>query len=206
VALTTHLARTLGLIFLAESSSDPASQVEQPMAASAELASVALGRGLLVLEGSYVYSKSCGGPSVAQLTSLSVSELAVACALFVRSTGGSGRAALSALSTTQRALLSEAIDWAASNDDVLGRLATAPAEVEARLSELRDTRTWLSRLLDRRAKPADEPSLELALAGGLSTVELQRLSGRGEGVTPRRQLDPKRKEIRALVDEALGSS
>src|SRR4030095_6296854 len=126
VALTCTLARALARLFLAETENPPA-PVEAPLDVSVDLACVALGFGTLVLEGSYVYAKSCGGPSVTQLTRLGVGALAVAWSLFIalgRHEGrGSQRSAAAELGTTQRALLAEANDWAASNAHLIEQLA-----------------------------------------------------------------------------------
>lgn len=69
VALTCTLARSLGSIFLVESAPRP-EVIEAPIETSVDLAATALGFGALLLEGSHIYSKSCGGPSIAQVTSL----------------------------------------------------------------------------------------------------------------------------------------
>lgn len=216
VGLTSQLARALGRVFLAEASTQP-SDIEAPELVSSELAAVALGLGALLLEGSYVYGKSCGGPSVTQLTTLSVGELAVACSLFIEMGGHSTRRALGCLGTTQRALLSEASEWAASNSALIQKLSDAPGQVATRAPELREARPWLLRLFDRPRRA--EPSLERALAGGLGDEELLRLA---RSVDPRRDgvnvrlddakstAEPSAKanhdDLRALVDEALRSS
>lgn len=211
VALTTQLSLALGEIFLAETSSAEA-PVEEPRAVSRDLACVALGLGLIVLEGSFIYAKSCGGPSVSQLTSLSVGELAVACSLFIAVGGHSGRRALAELGTTQRALLAEANDWAASNRRIIDQLASNPGLLAARAPELRDTRPWLFRLFDRPSRGAAEPSLERALSGHLRDDELLELAraardGRSAASPASRAAsDPRRDELRALVDEALRGS
>lgn len=207
VALTCTLARSLARVFLAETES-PSAPVEAPLDVSVDLASVALGLGTLVLEGSYIYAKSCGGPSVSQLTSLSVGELAVACSLFIAVGGHSGRRALAELGTTQRALLAEANDWAASNRRIIDQLASNPGLLAARAPELRDTRPWLFRLFDRPSRGAAEPSLERALSGHLRDDELLELAraardGRSAASPASRAAsDPRRDELRALVDEA----
>jgi hypothetical protein len=216
VALTCTLARALAHVFLAETQSD-AAPVEAPLELSVDLTAVALGLGTLVLEGSYIYSKSCGGPSVSQLTSLPVGDLAVAVALFIAVGGHSGRRALAELGTTQRALLSEANDWAASNPAILRQLIEDPGSLAARAPELTDTRPWLLRLFDRTPRRPKEPSLERALSGALGETELLGLAraarapkaqGRGTaashdaaGASAAR--DAEREELRALVDEAL---
>lgn len=222
VALTCTLARALARVFLLETES-PTSPVEAPIEASVDLACVALGLGTLVLEGSYIYAKSCGGPSVSQLTSLSVAELAVACSLFIAVGGHSGRRALAELGTTQRALLSEANDWAASNASIIEQLATAPGQLASTAPALTDTRPWLLRVFDRKPQRKAEPSLERALSGELGDAELLALAkaaghrattaGAAGGAAepaararaPRGPSDTSRDELRALVDEALRS-
>jgi len=213
VALTCTLARSLARLFLAETESTTA-PVEAPLDVSIDLTCVALGLGTLVLEGSYIYAKSCGGPSVTQLTKLSVGELAVACALFIERGGHSGRRALGELGTTQRALLAEANDWAASNPRIIEQLANNPGQLAIRAPELRDTRPWLLRLFDRSPRKGAEPSLERALSGQLGDDELlelaraardERSAGGAEGRSSRLPSDARRDELRALVDEALRS-
>ncbi len=211
VALTCNLARALAHLFLAETRSD-ATPVEAPLEVSVDLACVALGLGTLALEGSYVYAKSCGGPSVTQLTTLSVGELAVANALFIAVGGHSGRRALGELGTTQRALLAEANEWAASNPRLIAQLARDPGQLALAAPQLSDTKPWLLRLFDRAPRES-EPSLERALAGGLGDSELVELARKAQtskapassAKPARASNDASRDELRALVDEALRS-
>jgi hypothetical protein len=214
VALTCTLARSLARLFLAETES-PSAPVEAPLDVTVDLACVALGLGTLALEGSYIYAKSCGGPSVTQLTRLSVGELAVACSLFIARGRHPGRRALAELGTTQRALLAEANEWAASNPRIIALLASDPGQLALEAPELSDTRPWLLRLFSRgrhdRARPAAEPSLERALSGELGDAELLELGraargqGRAEGRASPTPDEARRDELRALVDEALRS-
>lgn len=211
VALTCTLARCLARVFLAETES-PTTPVEAPLDVSVDLACVALGLGTLALEGSYIYAKSCGGPSVSQLTKLSVGELAVACALFIERGRHSARRALTELGTTQRALLSEASEWAASNPRVIELLASDPGQLASRTPQLADTKPWLFRLFSRgrggeRRGHNAEPSLERALSGELGDDELRALGraardGRPDA-RPSRPADRERDELRALVEESL---
>jgi hypothetical protein len=216
VALTCTLARTLAQLFLHETQNETA-VVEAPLEVSVDLACVALGLGTLALEGSYVYAKSCGGPSVTQLTTLSVGELAVACSLFIAVGGHSGRRALAELGTTQRALLAEANEWAASNGRLIQQLASDPGQLASSAPKLGDTKPWLLRLFDRTPRRA-EPSLERVLAGEVGDAELVELARRAQkpdaarAAEPdartsesRKQSDARREELRALVDEALRS-
>lgn len=199
--LTTHLVRSLAAVFLAETS-DARARIEAPLAVSVDLAAVALGFGALMLEGSYVYKKSCGGPSVTQLTALSTGELAIAFALFVERGAHPTRAALRELGTTQRALASQAFAWARANREPLALLRTAPAALLEAPLALRSPRPWLARLLEGRAKPSEDLDLETALAA----TELDGALTRLPEATPRkpaRPADPRRDELRLLVDEAL---
>jgi hypothetical protein len=208
VALTTQLSRALARIFLHETSGDGA-PIEAPLDVSADLTAVALGLGTLLLEGSFIYAKSCGGPSVTCLTTLSVGELAVACSLFIAVGGHSGRRALGQLGTTQRALLSEANAWAKSNAKIVHQLGTRPGQLAVRAPELSDVRPWLVRLFDRPSDAGGEDALERALAGELGDAELRRLAGKHQDPTTERgprPRDARREELKALVDEALRSS
>jgi hypothetical protein len=199
VALTTQLALALAEIFLCETSSAQA-PVEAPRGVSRDLTCVALGLGSLVLEGSYIYSKSCGGPSVTRLTELSVGELAIAQALFIavgrRSARFSGRGSLSELGTTQRALLGEANDWAASNAALVAQLVSDPGQLATRAVQVRETRSWLLRVFERSPKTASStelPELPLDLTGQPGPRRPQ----------PRAPRTPEQEELAALVEEAL---
>ena len=196
VALTSQLSLALAEIFLTETSSAEA-PVEAPRGASRDLTCVALGLGLIVLEGSYIYGKSCGGPSVTRLTELSVGELSIACSLFIALGGHSGRRALGGLGTTQRALLGEANDWAASNTALVSRLAENPGQLATRAPQVQETRSWLLRVFERPGQPVadagvDDQLLEQALAVAPQPA--------------RRARTREQEELAALVDEALRSS
>lgn len=198
VALTTQLALALAEVFLAETSSAQA-PVEAPRGVSRDLACVALGLGSLVLEGSYIYSKSCGGPSVTRLTELSVGELAIAQSLFIaigrQSRRFSGRGALSELGTTQRALLGEANDWAASNSALVAQLVADPGQLATRAPQVQEARPWLLRVFERSPKPA-------ASAPDWKHDELPELElpAQPRARAPRTR---EQQELAALVEEAL---
>jgi hypothetical protein len=107
---------------------------------------VALGLGTLLLAGSYLYQKSCGGPNVACLTALGVGELSVAFALFANHSGHSLRAARGELEATQRDQLNEAETWMLSNPRVTRLLATDPLRVALGDFELSAPKSWMARL------------------------------------------------------------
>lgn len=146
VALTAALARALGHVFLLEET-NAERPIEEPLEVTVELTTVALGLGTLLLAGSYLYQKSCGGPNVACLTALSVGELSVAFALFAKSAGHGLRRARAELDATQRHQLSEAETWLLSNPRVSQLLATDPLRLVLGDFELSEPRSWLARLL-----------------------------------------------------------
>jgi hypothetical protein len=204
VGATAAVARALGTIFLDETAPREAEPDDAPEVTS-DLAAVALGFGVLLVEAAYVYSKSCGGPSVARLTRLSVGEIAAVLALFAAAGGHKPRRIKPHLGTTQASVFAEAAAWAASNDALVAALVARPSEVSRGSFTLEDTRPWLLRVLgqarrrDRPRRPAADATLE-ELEASLGAMP----------AAARRQArpDPKRDELRRLVDDALrdGSS
>jgi hypothetical protein len=198
IGLTSTLARLLGAIRLVEQG---ASKAE---AAEAELAAVASGFGVLLLEGSYLYSKSCGGPSVGKLTALGCGELAWAFALFLLTEGHTPGAPKKELSTTQRACLDEAWALARSNKQLLERLKRDPEKVANDKFELGLARSWLAGVFGLgQSKPADPEAAALeALERGDDVEHIAALFERA----PARK-EPKRErprdDVSDLVDEAL---
>src|SRR5690606_9192420 len=82
VALTTNLSRSLAYVFLVETQHE-GEIIEPPVDVTADFVAVALGLGALMMQGAYIYAKSCGGPSIASVTKVGVGELAVAFAAFI---------------------------------------------------------------------------------------------------------------------------
>lgn len=204
--LTTRLVRALAGVFLAETSHAQA-PVEPPFTVSLDLTAVALGFGALMLEGSHVYQKSCGGPSVTQLTTLSVGELAIAFALFIERGDHKTRTALRGLGATQQELLSKASAWARSNRTQLGLLRTAPAALLDAHFDFQPARPWLARLIGARSNPDAiiAPGLEAALAAAAldeALANAPEMLPTPPAPRPAR-VDPRRAELRLLVDEAL---
>lgn len=145
VVLTAALARALGHVFLLEETSSER-PIEEPLEVSVELTTVALGLGTLLLSGSYLYQKSCGGPSVACLTALGIGELSVAFAMFAKHQGHGMRRARAALEVTQREQLSEAETWLLSNPRVSQLLASDPLRLALGDFELSAPKSWMARL------------------------------------------------------------
>jgi hypothetical protein len=201
LALTTSLATMMGLIRLVRAG------YEKTDAVVAELAAVALGFGVLLLESSHVYQKSCGGPNISKITTLGCGQLALPFALFAAVEGHSLRAAVAELSPTQRELVNEAEALAASNRDLITKLAESPERVARGNFKLGEARSWLSRLFSSKKKAGaatlDEAALE-ALERGDDVEEIAALYAKPAPKTnPRATATDKDDELRALVDEAL---
>lgn len=208
VVLTTNLARALGFIFLVETQEE-GEPIEAPVDVTADLAAVALGFGVLMLQGAYIYSKSCGGPSVGQVTKLSCPELAVAGALFAMRDGHNPKRALRELETTQRALLESALELLESNPGLLSKLKDDPKRLAEGEFDLNEAKPWLLRVFGSRKRKAAGDPLSAALDSDASLDDLESmLSSMPEQAKARapKARDPKRDELRALVDEALDSA
>lgn len=188
VVLTTMIARALGHVFLVEALPVGA-RIEPPIDLTADHAAAALGLGPLLLEGAHIYSKGCGGPSVSQVTRASLPELAILTALVIEMRGHSARRALAELSTTQKALLSEAHELAKSNAALVRLLREDPERVARGDYRLEDAKPWLLRLFDGKRERED------ALPADLGALARKKAAAKVR--------DPVRDEIRALVDEAL---
>lgn len=199
--LTANLARVIGHVFALEVNPN-ASADSVPLVG--ELAAVSLGLGLLVLQGSYIYSKSCGGPSIGQVTAMSCPEAALSVAAFLASQGTSARAALKHSEITQRTLLKEACGFIASNADVTQMLRSDPARLARANLALVETQPWLVRVLGRgssRRKRDPETLEEMEAMAAAAASEPGPRALRAAKTS-----SPEADDLRALVDEAFGTS
>jgi hypothetical protein len=209
VALTCTLARSLASIFLVENAPRP-ELIEAPFETSVDLSATALGFGVLLLEGAHVYSKSCGGPSIVQITSLNVGEQAVAFATFAHVQGHKPQRAMAELSTTQRAALGDALYWAKEQRSLLDKLKRDPQSLLGGSLELQRGLPWFSRLFNKR--PSADDDLQRALDGELelpaprSPAAVRTSSGVSPTRFAQKPSDPAREELRALVNDAFDTS
>ncbi len=202
VGLTTLLSSALATIFLEETRPDGAS-ITAPAALTTELAAVGLGLGVLLLEGSYVYSKSCGGPSIAKLTQLGAGQLAPLVALFAAQHGHSLRGALGSVGTTQRAVLSEAKAWAKANRSVSKRLALDPAALEDGDFSLSEPSGSLFGFLGRKASDDEQLEEALLLASTQASHGSPRVGTAHSRSQAERRADPEDDDLKALVASVL---
>jgi hypothetical protein len=209
IVLTARLATALGAVALAERGGPSGFDT-----ARAELAATALGFGVLLLEASYLYSKSCGGPNVQRATALSTEELATPFALFLAREGHAPRAALAELGTTQRSALKEALSLVDECPGLVALLKRDPEGVARGNFSLRDGGSFLSKLFGRSKRAGSASAAEreaaalTALERGASVEELEDLLGSGvpSPAKTARPLSREDAELRALVDEALEPS
>ena len=204
IVLTTNLAKMLGLIFLLENLPKGTS-IEQPVEASVEIASVALGFGALLLEGSYLYSKSCGGPKVGRVTTLDCGSIALLTALFIARGKHRSQPLKRHLSTTQSAVFGEAEHLVSANRTLVEKLATMPEQLLSGEISIRTSASLWDRVFGgRRGAKAD-----LRQAGDFDLDELEAMVSTQPALEAQRKsrpADTKHAELRALVDDALAES
>ncbi len=226
IALTTNLVRSMAYIFLVETQRD-GEVIEPPVDITADIVAVALGFGPLLLQGSYLYAKSCGGPQVASLTKLTVYEIAVATALFARLHGQKVKKAYPLLEVTQRDALRAAVDLIASNPAIEKSLKQQQSLEGLGFGhfELQERKSFISRLWSGRSLPKDDyqvtqsdPSLELKDFEALMLdMPPSSRAGRQHSVNPAAEDtatgDPKKEvnvnekdELSALVAESIQES
>ena len=195
VVLSSALCRAIALCVLREADSPPTNLA---LDLAVDLTAVELGFGVLLLEGSHIYRKSCGGPSIARVTALGPIELALAVALSASVQGQPLRKVSKHLSPTQEEAFAEAKVWADSNAALVALLRRDPERVARGEFELREPASWLGRWLGGKARRA--PSADTA-----STIEELEAALQSAAVVPSapKPRDPKFEEIRRLVDEAL---
>jgi len=195
VALSSALCHAIALAVLREADAPPQ---HLPLDLAIDLTAIALGYGVLLLEGSHIYRKSCGGPSVARTTVLGPSEVALVLALSAAVGEHSLRNVAKHLSATQRDAFAEAAVWADSNPSLVQTLRDDPERIARGEFQLREPSSRLGRWLGSKLRRA--PNAESA-----TTIE-ELEAALGAESTPRAALkarDPKLDEIRRLVDEAL---
>jgi hypothetical protein len=125
--LTTSLARSVGALVLHEAN-------EIVDAEASEMAAVACGFGVLLLNGAAVWAKACSGLRVTRATTLPVEDLSVALALFGAVHGCKPSQVRKHLGATQREALDAAQDWVDSNPSLVETLRDAPHRLAGALT------------------------------------------------------------------------
>ncbi|MBX3227368.1 MAG: hypothetical protein KIT84_13525 [Labilithrix sp.] len=182
--LTTSLARSVGRIVLFEADVDVDARDE---GAASELTAIAAGLGVIVLNGACVYKKGCGGMKRHQATFMSLEEIALATALFVRVTDAAPSRVRKHLEVTQREAFDEALAWVDTQPTLVKKLATQPETLTDGVFDFEAKKGFLSRLF--ASKKADELDPAQLKRRTLSDEERRRIA-----------------EAKALVDEALSES
>lgn len=209
VALTTNLARSLAFIFLVETQRD-GETFEPPVEVTADFIAVALGFGALMLQGSYIYAKSCGGPQIARVTSVGISELAIAVALFAELGAHKTSGVAKTLGITQQEAFKEALRLVRGNKELVRRLSRDPSRVAREDLHLLSPNAMLSGVLRKFRRASDRPSFPSDLHDmNLEDVEallMEMPPSSRAGRTRSAAVDPQKEEIKSLVAEALTES
>jgi hypothetical protein len=205
--MTTNLARALSYVFLVETQRE-GELLEPPLDVTADFIAVGLGFGALMLQGSYIYAKSCGGPQIASVTKVGVSELAIAVALFAYLKDHKLGPALKELDVTQRTALQEAGRLIKANKKLVERLATQPDRVAVENFELSEPGAFLGGMMKRLSR---KPSTPASLADidpnlDLDEVESLLIDMPPASLAGRSRRSPNNDELASLVAEALQHS
>ena len=187
VLLAAALARSVGALVLAEAGEEVE---EGELGAMSEIAATASGFGLLLIGGSALYAKACGGLRMHRVTHLSVNELAVLLALFVKVHDKKPASARKNLETTQSESFDEAMRWVDSNEALVARLRALPESLEGGAFAIEPTKSLLGRWFQKKSE-ADAP-----IGFDAASVRAPR--------APRSEAEQRRlAEAKALVEEAL---
>jgi hypothetical protein len=176
--LSTSLARSVGALVLHEAG-------ERVGPEASEIAATVCGYGVLLLNGSAVWAKSCGGLRMAQATVMPTAEIAVALALFVAVHDHKISHARKHLGATQREAFDAAQDWVESNPEVVESLRDRPERLASGAIDFEPVRGVLGQWLHKR-------KIERAFRGA-PTATSSTLTAE-----QRRRID----EVRALMDDA----
>jgi hypothetical protein len=183
--LTTALSRSIGRIVMFEVDEEVDPRDE---GALSELTAIASGLGLLLLNGSCVYKKGCGGMKRHQATFLEVEEIALGLALFVRATKKKPGTVRAHLEVTQKEAFDAALAWVDTQPTIVRALAEEPEKLSDGVFSFEKKTGFLSRLFTRKAED------DFAVPSS---------------VKPRERSDEERRRIaeaKALVEEALSES
>ncbi len=167
IVLSTTLCLSLSTIFLVETT-PKSQQPESPLEATVELLGCLLGMGGLLLMGSHIYRKSCGGPSVWRATKLGPEALALGTACFVAVSGTDPQPLRRELEATQKAAWDAAQRYLADRPGLVHALRETPEQVsEGTVSFAPTPRSFWSRWFSRPSSaPPETPE---ALLEKLST-------------------------------------
>ncbi len=141
-----------------------------------EIVAIASGFGVVLLEASHVYTKSCGGPSIHQGTFLGPGELGVLLGLFCALNEIPARAARKHLGATQSEVFDEAWAFVQANELLVKKLREAPELLEGGAFAFESKKAsllsrWLSSPAPVVTKRTRDPEEERKLAEARALVE-----------------------------------
>jgi hypothetical protein len=153
VLLGTAVARAAGAIVLSEAGEE---DLGDEHGAKSELAASAVGLGVLLTGGAYVYGKSCGGVNVRRATHLSLEEHAAMLALFCRVNDHKPSTARAHLETTQKEAFDEAVRWVDSNPAIVEGLRMQPETLADGVFAIETTKGIFGRMFAKKGPRPDE--------------------------------------------------
>jgi hypothetical protein len=167
-----------------------------------------------MLQGSYIYAKSCGGPQIASVTKVGVAELAVAVALFAEVGGHKFGPALKSLDVTQKAALTEAKRLIKANKKVVDRLKSNPKQLAVEEFELAEPGDFIGNVFRKLSSKPPLPGADgfADIDPNMAIEDVESLfidmppssqAGRALGSSPS---NGKSDELKNLVAEALNES
>ncbi|MFO0590163.1 MAG: hypothetical protein U0441_21655 [Polyangiaceae bacterium] len=160
-ALTTALTRAMSLMFLIESGAAE-TIAARDVDATVDLTGTLLGFGVLLTNGSHIYSKACSGVHVQSATKMGVEELGLALGIFCELHEIPERVAQKHLELTPREAFEEGSVWAASNRKIVKMLRSDPEAIADDQYSIAESRSWLARALGIGKKKTSTPEEELA--------------------------------------------
>lgn len=182
--LTTALARSVGRIVMFEADEDID---ERDEGALSELTAIAAGFGLLLLNGSCVYKKGCGGMKRHQATFLEIDEIALGLALFIRATNKKPSTVRKHLEITQREVFDAALSWVDTQESLVRAMRDRPETLADGVFDFEQKKGLLSRLFTSKKTDEDDiAAISVRSQRPRSEEEIRRLA-----------------EAKALVEEAL---
>ncbi len=183
--LAASLARSTGGLLLLEGNVE-VEPVE--FGALAEVAAIATGLGVLILEGTSVMSKSCGGVREHRATFTSTEEAAIGVGIFCELHHASLGSARTQLAATQAEAIDYAFSWVRSNDEILHHLRTQPELIATDLFRISPPSGAIGRFFRAFSKRRESPSATQPIS-----------------IAPKSQGDDERlARLRKEVEEALG--
>ncbi len=181
--LAAALARSTGGLLLLEGGVDLS---PSEFGALSEVAAIASGLGLLVLEGASVMTKACSGVREHRATFLSTEEAAVGLGIFSELHNLSLGSSKGRLGATQAEAVEYAFSWVRANHEILDHLENKPELIATDLFRVSPPSGAIGRFFRAFAKRRESPSATQPVI-----------------ILPKKPVDERVADLRADVEDAL---